>query len=255
MPKLVCGHLPWQKLEEHCHFIISQKINPELFLNATSLENMNWQIMADFSRKLVDNGISCTIHAPFMDLNPGSVDPLIREVTGKRVDETLKAAKIMQAKIVVFHPGYSRLAHGSVQASWLENSVSFWQQRLPAIEEAGCLAAIENIYEEEPSTLCQLLEGINSPLVGHCFDSGHFNMFATVSLDEWFDAIGDKIIESHLHDNFGKADEHLPVGEGNIDFDKVTSLLHNHAPEAIWTLEAHSRPRLERSFAAIKKYL
>lgn len=253
MPRLICGHLPWQKLEQYRTFIIANKINPELYLNASSLDHMNWHLMADFSKELLYNGISCTIHAPFMDLNPGSVDPLIREATAKRVDLTLQAAALMQAKVVVFHPGYNKLAHGSIQASWLENSIYFWQQRLDVIRDAGCLAAIENIFEDEPSTLCQLLDGINSPLVGHCFDSGHFNMFATVSLEEWFAAIGDKIIESHLHDNFGTADEHLPVGEGNIDFVKVTSLLHHYAPEAIWTLEAHSQPRLERSLAAIQK--
>jgi sugar phosphate isomerase/epimerase len=114
---------------------------------------------------------------------------------------------------------------------------------------------LENIFEEEPSTLRQVLDRINDPLVGHCFDSGHFNMFATVSLQQWFAVLGDRIVESHLHDNHGQADEHLPVGEGQIDFELVTSLLKQYAPDAVWTLEAHSRERLERARNAIQKYL
>ncbi len=255
MPSLVCAHIPWPRLEEQRSYLLTQRINPELYLPADSLDSLQMSQLTAVAGDLRSHGLSCTIHAPFMDLNPGSVDRAIRETSRKRVEQTLSAAGELQARVVVFHPGYSRLSYGSAVESWVANTVSFWQEQIPLIRQAGCRVALENIFEEEPSTLEQVLRGLDRALFGHCFDSGHFHMFATVSPETWFAVLGSYIIESHLHDNYGQADEHLPVGDGEIDFGQVTSLLKRYAPDAIWTLEAHSRPRLERSFHNIQQYL
>lgn len=254
-PSILCCHMPYSRLAEQYDFIFTEKINPELYLPADALDTVRPTEFKQLSRDLANNNLACTIHATFMDLNPGSTDPLIRAATRQRVEQTLEIAAVLRPKVVVFHPGYNRIMHGSVRERWIENSVSFWQEQQDNIKAAGCRVAIENIFEEEPSTLLQLLEQLDRSLFGHCFDCGHFNMFATISLEEWFSALGDYIIESHLHDNHGGADEHLPVGEGEIDFTKVTDLLKQYAPDAIWTLEAHNKEHLIRSLKAIKKYM
>lgn len=255
MPSLLCAHLPWPRLEEHRVWLLEQRINPELYLPSEALDALDRGLMCSFAQDLSDRGLSCTIHATFMDLNPGSVDRAVREVTRQRVEQTLDCADILKARVVVFHPGYSRLTYGSAVAGWVANTVAFWQHQQDRIRQTGCVVALENIFEEEPSTLLQVLEQLDRSLFGHCFDTGHFNMFSTVSLEEWFSSLGRFVVESHLHDNHGQADEHLPVGEGKIDFKKVTDLLKQQAPQAVWTLEAHSRPRLERSRANIQQYL
>jgi len=255
MPSLLCAHVPWLRLAEHRSFILEKQINPEVYLSADALDAMHWHVMSDFAADLAGNGLSCTIHAPFMDLNPGSVDPAVRRVTAQRVEQTLRAAELLRARVVVFHPGYSRLTYGSVQDAWIAGSIEFWCKYLPSLRQIGCTVALENIFEEEPSILRRVLEGIGDPCVGHCFDSGHFNMFARVPLEDWFAELGSFVLEAHLHDNHGDADEHLPVGDGQIDFGRVTGLLKRYAPRAVWTLEAHSRERLVRSLKAIQQYL
>lgn len=255
MPSLLCAHIPWTRLSEHRPYLLEQRINPELYLSADALDSIDTAQLKAFADELVRCGLACTIHAPFMDLNPGSVDRSVRETTRLRVEQTLDCAELLRAKVVVFHPGYSRLTYGSAVETWLDNTVSFWQQQTARVSQAGCKVALENIFEEEPSTLVQVLQHLDSTHFGHCFDSGHFNMFATVSLESWFDALGSFIVESHLHDNHGSADEHLPLGEGEIDFRRVTDLLKAYSPQAVWTLEAHSRERLERSLDAVKEYL
>jgi len=255
MPSLLCAHVPWPRLAEHCDYLLGQRINPELYLPADDLDTLDGDLLRSFAAELFAYGLDCTIHATFMDLNPGSVDRVVREATRQRVEQTLDAAAVLRPRVIVFHPGYSRLTYGSAVETWVANSAAFWRVHLPRIREIGCRIALENIFEEEPSTLLQLLERIDDPLVGHCFDSGHFNMFATVSLQQWFAVLGERIVESHLHDNHGQADEHLPVGEGEIDFGLVTALLKQYAPEAVWTLEAHSRERLERARKNIQQYL
>lgn len=255
MPSLLCAHVPWPRLAEHRRYLLDERVNPELYLPADALDTLDRDLLRDFAAELVAHGLSCTIHATFMDLNPGSIDRAVRETTRQRVEQTLEVAAVLRPRVVVFHPGYSRLTYGSAVETWVANSVVFWQAQLPRIREIGCWIALENIFEEEPSTLRQVLDRIDDPLVGHCFDSGHFNMFATVSLQEWFAVLGERIVESHLHDNHGQADEHLPVGEGEIDFATVTDLLKRYAPQAVWTLEAHSRDRLERARKNIQPYL
>jgi sugar phosphate isomerase/epimerase len=72
---------------------------------------------------------------------------------------------------------------------------------------------------------------------------------------EWFAALGEHIAEVHIHDNRGTRDDHAPVGEGDIDFRSYFKLLSRYAPDAVWTIEAHSRACLERAVSGIKAFI
>lgn len=149
--------------------------------------------------------------------------------------------------MVVFHPGYSRLSYGSAVDVWVSNTVAFWLQQLPRIRQAGCKVALENIFEEEPSTLVQVLNQLDPAVFGHCFDSGHFNMFCTVSLGKWFAALAAVLLRVTCTIIMAPLMNICRLVK-EIDFQKITDLLKQYAPQAVWTLEAHSRERLERSF-------
>jgi hypothetical protein len=45
----------------------------------------------------------------------------------------------------------------------------------------------------------------------------------------------------------------LPVGAGLIDFPRLLPLIERAAPQAVWTLEAHSLVNAERSLEAITR--
>jgi sugar phosphate isomerase/epimerase len=247
-------HVPYPQFSGYMGHILAKGLNTEIFFPAEALDAMDWGELAYRAQTLHDSGLSTTIHGVFMDLNPGAVDPSIREVTRWRFDQIFKAAELLQPKVIVFHPGYDDLRYGDNRSGWLRNSISFWLELLPRVRELGCTIAIENIFEKEPSTLRDLIEGVDDSLFRHCFDVGHWNMFATVTMEDWFAELGPYIAESHLHDNHGHMDEHLPIGEGKIDFDLFFGLLKHYAPEAVWTLEAHTLQRLERSQKNITKY-
>ena len=74
-------------------------------------------------------------------------------------------------------------------------------------------------------------------------------------MEEWFEALGDRIAEVHIHDNSGTRDDHAPPGEGDIDFELYFRLMERYAPDAAYTIEAHSRADLERSLVALEKQL
>jgi sugar phosphate isomerase/epimerase len=247
-------HVPYQRLSEYLEYIVANRLNPEVAFTAESLDHIVWEELAAQARLLKAAGLATTIHAPFMDLNPGALDPTIREATRKRFQLVFQAAEILKPRVIVFHPGYDELRYGNNRMDWLKNSIDFWHEFIPAARRLSCIIGIENIFEKEPSTLKILIEAIDDPVVRHCFDVGHWNMFTTVGMEEWFSELGPFIAEAHIHDNHGQADEHLPPGEGEIDFDLLFSLLKQHAPDSVHTIEAHSIARLERALKAIEKY-
>lgn len=249
------AHVPYLRFSEHLQYILSRQINPEVFFSAEALDTMICEKLEAQSRLLRDEGLATTIHAPFLDLNPGALDGTIREATRHRFQQVFQAAEILQPRVIVFHPGFDDLRYGDSRMAWLKNSIDFWREFLPQARRIGCTIAVENIFEKEPSTLRGLIEAIDDPCFRHCFDVGHWNMFTTVTLDEWFAELGPYIAELHLHDNHGQADEHLPLGEGEVDFDLLFGLVAHYAPGAVRTIEAHSLERLERALKNIEKYL
>ena len=255
MHRKIHAHIPYLRLFENLEYILREKINPEVYFSCEALDSFTSERLRSAARLLHSDGHSTSIHAAFLDLNPGALDSTIREATRQRFQQVFQAAEILKPRVIVFHPGFDELRYGSSREAWLENSINFWREFLPQAKAIGTVIAVENIFEKEPSTLLTLLEAFDDPCFRHCFDVGHWNMFTTVGMEEWFSVLGSYMSELHLHDNHGRADEHLPLGEGQIDFDLFFSLVKRYAPDALWTIEAHTIERLERAFANIKKYV
>jgi hypothetical protein len=89
---------------------------------------------------------------------------------------------------------------------------------------------VENIFEKEPSILKELLTAIDDASFRHCFDVGHWNMFHTGTLEQWFAVMGGFVVESHIHDNFGLRDDHLPLGERRLTLTCFSGCLNSTHP-------------------------
>jgi len=256
MPRTIHAHVPFPQVLEQLAFMVAQGVHPELFFSGDSLDSTLPEEIESVATALADVKLSCTIHAPFMDLNPGSEETLLREATRRRFRQVCAAALILKPKSMVFHPGYDRWRYGEKQSSWLGHALDTFREVVAMTEPIGCTIAIENIFEEEPSTLLALIEACNHPRVRHCFDVGHWNLFhaPNVGLEEWFAALGTHIGEVHIHDNSGTRDDHAPVGDGRINFELYFRLLKQYAPDALWTIEAHSKGCLERAVENLGKF-
>jgi sugar phosphate isomerase/epimerase len=255
MTRTVNANCAYARLSDNIALFARRGVNPEVFFSADALDSLDLLELEVQSDRLKEAGLVPTIHAAFVDLNPGTLDAAIRKVTQVRFEQIFEAATILRPRTIVFHPGYDDLRYGDYRSAWLENSVRFWNGLLPCAREINTVIAVENIFEKEPSTLRDLFEAVNDPLFGNCFDVGHWNMFKSVSMEEWFAALGRYVVEAHIHDNHGRTDEHLPLGEGEINFDLLFSLLKRYAPDAVWTIEAHTDERRERALENIQKYI
>jgi sugar phosphate isomerase/epimerase len=248
------AHMPWAKIDYHLAEVLDLGLFPEIALKGPELDSFDRGLLQRTAQTLVAAGVRPTVHAPFFDLNPGALDPLIRQATLQRLSQALTVAGELGARLMVVHPGVDKWRYPNLGQTWLALAGEFFP---PLIEQAGtcdCRLALENIYEETPELLIQLVEGLDTEWFGHCFDAGHWNLFGRQPMADWLEALGAKLLHLHLHDNHGRADEHLPVGEGTIDFLPLQSRLRHLAPRPSITLEAHSPEHLQRSRRQVERF-
>ncbi len=116
----VYAHVPYALIRHHLELIIEKRINPEIAFSCESLDTAVPSELASIAQILASNDLKATIHAPFMDLNPGALDPLVWEATLRRFNQVFDAAEIVRPAIIVFHPGYDRWRVGDRRQQWLE---------------------------------------------------------------------------------------------------------------------------------------
>lgn len=247
-------HIPYPKLKDYLELIRRRRYDLEIYFSAAVLDQVEKYDLAVMLDQL-DWNPRLTLHAPFMDLNPGAVDTMVRSVTQVRFRQLLNAAAILKPRAAVFHAAYDRWRYGGRKDVWLEYSVDTWRKVMEAASKIGLRVAVENVFDEDPDALQMLIEKIKSPDFGFCFDTGHFNLFSVVPMERWFEALGRHLIEVHLHDNDGKSDAHWAVGRGTIDFGRFFALMHANSPVPVFTVEAHDKDDIETSIEQVKKFI
>lgn len=246
----VHAHVPLPFILKKRALFIERRINPEIYFNHSSLRNASRRDLEGLASDLADGGLAVSVHAPFLDLSPGAIDPAFRSLTVQRLKAALAAAVPFSPDTVVLHPGYDPLRFAEHRGVWLKNSLKTWHEVAAAAEDLpGTLLLIENIFENEPSTLADLLVSLPTPPFGFCLDTGHFQVFSTLPLAGWFEALGPYLREVHLHDNDGTGDSHRPPGRGTFPFAQLFSLLAGRQESILGTIEAHREEDLHESLA------
>lgn len=244
-------HIPYPKLRDYLGLLRNRRYDLEIYFQASVLDQLERPDIEKL-RKSLDWDPQITLHAPFMDLNPGAVDTMIRSATRLRFRQITNVADILRPRTIVFHAGYDRWRYAGRVDIWLENSVGTWEVVMEAANRMGFKVAVENVFDEDPDAISLLVERVNDSAFGFCFDAGHFNLFSKVTMERWFEAMGRRIIELHLHDNDGREDSHWAVGRGVIDFKKLFALLKASGARPVYTIEAHDKDDIEASITRVR---
>ncbi|MBQ3736988.1 MAG: sugar phosphate isomerase/epimerase [Candidatus Methanomethylophilaceae archaeon] len=223
----------------------------------------HWEIVSEADHYLPMIGLSLesmmksydltySIHAPFNDINIASLNESVREMSVIELIKIMNMASELDIKTVTIHPGlYSMVVSGLEDRSIMAAKRSLRTLDRMA-QECGVRLCVENMpgfrffLGQTAEQMSELLEGTNLPI---CLDIGHAN--TTGQLNEIIDTLGNRIVNVHIHDNDGKQDQHLTIGEGTIDFDDCLKRLSSYGGRYIIeckTLESgsESQDRLSR---------
>lgn len=178
------------------------------------------------------------LHAPFAELCPCAIDPLVRAITEKRYLQTIDMARKLHINRIVIHGGFIPLVY--FPEWYVEQSVAFWRSFMTKVP-ADMIIALENVMEPGPEMLVEIVRQVDDKRLGLCLDVGHAHtsISRTPSL-AWVEAMAPWLYHVHLHNNEGDWDLHAPLGEGSIPMEQVLSTVLRLCPHATFTLENRS---------------
>lgn len=244
---------PFQQLQGGLlQLFLSNKLQPEIGLEGNCL----WEVPGDEFRRMADilkeNRLPCTLHAPFYDLAPGSMDTRIREVTREKLYRAFELISVFQPRSIVCHVGYDEEKHSYKLEKWMEHSVKTWQELLKIAEQNNTHVMLENTYETTPDIHYRLFTEIDSPFLRFCLDTGHLMSYAGTSWNLWLDKLLPWFGQLHLHDNDGLRDDHIAIGSGKFDFEQLFQFLQSYDISPLVTLEPHTEKDLWMSLEHIE---
>lgn len=130
----------------------------------------------------------------------------------------------------------------SIERHAIEHSISMIESLLPSCSAFGVLPALENL-DQSVAFHQAMLAAFTKNQLGFCYDSGHALIHKQVNLVRRFSG---RLAATHLHDNDGVTDQHLPPGEGKVDWPLVADALRAGGYDGTWNLEVklRTRPRM-----------
>ncbi len=97
-------------------------------------------------------------------------------------------------------------------------------------ESKGITLCLENLgWNEVAQSVEDMLKTRDevSDTLQFTLDIGHARINSEGGVEEGFRVLGDNIRHIHFSDNYGKEDDHLPIGEGNTDYSRFFHLIKN----------------------------
>ena len=132
---------------------------------------------------------------------------------------------------------------------YMEKNVEIFKKLIPYAEKYGTRLLIENtawkndgVHLAGADDLNEILDRIDHPLFGVCWDTGHANL---CDFDQYVELtkLGARLEGLHVHDNFGgkqtpNCDLHQPPYYGNVNFDAVISAILEIGYKGTFNFEA-----------------
>lgn len=178
------------------------------------------------------------LHGPFTEIHPAGIDRRAREMGMSRLNEAYDIAAHFGIKKMVAHTGWMPFIYFK---NWqAEKGAAFWQKFMKDKPE-DFMVCVENVLEDEPYMLLDMMKQIEDPRIKLCLDIGHANAMTSqdIPAEKWIEVLGPHIAHFHLHNNDGTGDSHRPFGEGTMDMVNILKTIDNYCPaDSTLTIEA-----------------
>jgi sugar phosphate isomerase/epimerase len=185
-----------------------------------------------------------SFHAPFADrIDITALDSAARETAVTEVILACEAAARLGCSHVVLHPGPEREGRPP-EAEFLQH-MHYAAESLNRVAARCCQLGINLLLENMLAHLLfghvrdmmYLLGEINTCQVGTCLDTGHAHLAR--ELDIVIQKLSGHLKMVHVNDNNGHRDDHLPPGDGGIDWPWFLQELRRADFHGVLVLELH----------------
>jgi len=167
-----------------------------------------------------------SFHAPFADtIDIASSDDAQRNAALAEVLQAAAAAAALRVHYFVIHPGpeHPPETSGEEKLTRMRNVVTTLNEVARRCRELGVMCVLENklphLIFGNTSDILWILDAINTAEVGACLDTGHASLSG--DMESLVRKLRGHLKMVHAHDNGGARDDHLPPGDGRIDWEKL----------------------------------
>lgn len=219
----------------------------ELLMDGDKWDEME-ALFADFTPRLGALPVGYTIHPPAWDINLTSENKAIREASFSEYKKAITFAGMIGADHVVIHPGFCFSPVFNKKLAQ-ERAKQYIDQLCEIAKPLDVKLVIENVgYNGSslftPDEFTQFLDSIDET-AGYLIDIGHAH------LNQWdipklIRDTKDRLLALHIHDNSGTGDDHLPIGEGNIQWEEIFAAMREVSNDCQMILEYAPNTPLEK---------
>jgi sugar phosphate isomerase/epimerase len=206
-------------------------------------------------------GIKYGLHSASF-VNTAEIMPTVRKASEEHLLEYIRLTKDIGAEYCVIHCGYH---FSQFHETVMENLFETFRAGVALAEELDIPLVIENMNAVHPDSeivylgvtiyeIRRVFDAVPSEYLGLALDIGHANLLPG-GVDPWIEAFPEKIYHLHLSDNDGVLDQHLPIGDGNIDFQGVFKKLDSIDFNGTGTFEVGTNENRVTSLKRIQEIL
>ncbi len=203
-----------------------------------------------------------SLHAPFgHDVNITVPDPVLRRRSFERLFRAADALKLLGGRLYVIHPGGEDQRWVWDRDTRLALSVEGLTRVWEACRERGLLLVVEtplpHLLGGQPADFDWILARLPEQDTGVCLDTSHTSLGGF--LLESIERLGPRLVHIQASDNRGATDDHLPPGQGIINWPPVLAMLERVTYRGVFMLEVAGngdvRSHVQRAAAAARRLL
>ncbi len=178
------------------------------------------------------------IHGPFTEIYPAAIDHKARELGMIRLNQAYCVALKLGVNKMVVHSGWLPFIYFKTWQA--EKGAAFWRSFMEDKPQDFTIC-VENVLEDEPFMLLDLMKQTDDPRIRLCLDVGHANAMTekSITVEKWIEILGPYISHFHLHNNDGTGDSHSAFDEGTMNMNSIFKTIDNFCPKSTTlTIEA-----------------
>lgn len=215
----------------------------------------------EMSKEFKKNEIEViSMHMPTNGVDISLIEEYDRVWSVREVGKTALALLRLGGEILVVHPG-SEIEDEKMRKARREKSEQSLEEILKFCEHWGIKIALENTLPGKTGDsipeILEIVRNFNSKNLGICLDTGHCNITSSLynhsEVVECLPEMKNYLCHLHIHDNFGKSDDHSQLFEGNIDWKGLIKGLKEVNYQGVFMFELRKKTNNEEMLRMIKE--